>query len=667
MRKLLNLFQGRTLYAEAGRALWNCLKSGVRLFRPALVGLALWIGLYWTLALSGFEYRGTAMVLGAFLCAWSVRGNLRTSIKGAAVGVLGYFGIILAPHWTDVVFNRGYQIETFLDVSLLTPREQFTKWHVVAGAASFLCFLIPQKHTSSQTWLERYRWVTGAFFTDAMTLAASLREFREKPDKGVIDFGMLPAGARLPSEWATKNFLLSGIIGCGKTTYLKKLMASVLSGLEHGSNQRALIYDLKGEFYPFLLALGLKAPVRIVNPLDSRCAWWDLASEVGSTKVAYQIAAALVPNPASEQAARDGHFFTMKARSVLAGLMISFQRHSPGRWTLTDVCLALRDRKRYEAILQRDSDTGSIVSSLEHADTRGDVMATLDQYRWRYEIIAALWDRAMQNGNPSFTVRSWLEGSEVLLLTQDKSGGELLNPIYQSLLHTLAEQVASQPNDDRRRTWLFFDEFHTLGRVPLIGELLNTCRTRGASTVIGIQDVEQLREVYGNHGSNVILGALKCKAVFQSSAEHAKWAQEIFGKAEYFVERKSWSSTVTSSQSGGSSSATLNTGTSREQVPLFRSEFFTFLPPPTPENGFHAAFMLDGMAYAGEQPFFEAIHSIPNPLDVEGYMPAPAECQTLADWEPADYRRLNLVLEHSTTEAATPPGKGKRPPITIKR
>jgi hypothetical protein len=580
---------------------------------------------------------------------------------------LGYVGIVAAFHLSEIVFNTGYRLQTLIDVVFLTPREPFTKWHAVGGTGAFLSFLFRRPKVPVKNWLEQYRWVAGAFYTNAMTLSTLLQQLRKGSERGGIDFGMLPGGARLPRAWATKNFLLSGIIGCGKTTFLKKLMASVLKDIEPGSDERALIYDQKGEFYPFLLALGLRIPIRIVNPLDSRCAWWNLAEEVVSPKIAYQIAAALVPNPAPDHAARDGHFFVMKARSILAGLMISFHRHSPGRWTLTDVCLALRERKRYEAILQRDNDTGSIVSSLEHADTRGDVMATLDQYRWRYEILAALWDRAMQNGNPSFTVCEWLKGSEVLLLTQDKSGGELLNPIYQALLHTLSEQIASQPNDDKRRTWLLLDEFHTMGRVPLIGELLNTCRTRGAATVIGIQDVEQLREIYGIHGSNLILGTLKCKAVFQCSAEHAKWAQEVFGKAEYSVERKSWSSTVTHSNSGGSSSATLNTGTSREQVPLFRSEFFTYLPSPTPETGFSAAFMLDGMAYVGEEPFFEAIHSVPESLDVPGYLPASEECQTLADWEPADLERLNLTLETETSDAPPPPAKGKRPPITIKR
>jgi hypothetical protein len=53
------------------------------------------------------------------------------------------------------------------------------------------------------------------------------------------------------------------------------------------------------------------------------------------------------------------------------------------------------------------------------------------------------------------------------------------------------------PDSKSRRLWLFLDELPQLGKVPEIAQFLEIGRSKGCRVVMGVQDLAQLREIYG--------------------------------------------------------------------------------------------------------------------------------------------------------------------------
>ena len=111
-------------------------------------------------------------------------------------------------------------------------------------------------------------------------------------------------------------------------------------------------------------------------------------------------------------------------------------------------------------------------------------------------------------------------------------------------------------------------------------------RSKGASVVLGFQDIEGLRDVYGTHRANVMMGMCSSKAILRLlSPETAAWASKLMGDFEKIELRES------------TSSAGLLRGRSRTQSEqrvkseaVLPSEFLT-IPPTDIETGLSGYFV----------------------------------------------------------------------------
>lgn len=110
--------------------------------------------------------------------------------------------------------------------------------------------------------------------------------------------------------------------------------------------------------------------------------------------------------------------------------------------------------------------------------------------------------------------------------------------------------------------------------------------------ILGYQDIEGLREVYGHQLANEIAGQCANKAILRcDSSDTAKWASALFGEREVLERRESTSQSSSSSQNNYSLAGSSSSGTSSqtsEQVlkreVVLPSEIMD-IPPTTPQNG----------------------------------------------------------------------------------
>lgn len=454
----------------------------------------------------------------------------------------------------------------------------------------------------------------------------------------------------IPPEGVTGHFMVVGTTGSGKTTLLNMLMNSCLRSIGHGKGCRALVYDAKQDVVSTLCAIGLD-PV-ILHPFDSRCHAWDMSADIDGPVNARQIATILVPE--RESGSGSGSFFDDATRDLLAGVITSFVRCTPRnhKWTFRDVLLALLyHTDALRPILQRTDQTKRLMAYLEgDARTTANIRASLNTRLGVYEPIAAAWhhatDPVVQNPPRWFSIKDWVKREQTVVLGNDEAGRVALDAVNQVLFRRATEILLAgeevgrdQISQGRSLTWVFFDEVREAGKLDGLGRLLTKGRSKGVCVVLGFQDIEGLRSVYGDEVANELTGQCNNVAILRlRSPNTAKWASEVFGETERFEEKYG----VTFGHDGGTSSV----NTERVKREAYLPSEFIYLPRTDARNGlwgvylnpFHRPARIQ-LPWSDVAPYLPPEEKIDKALNFE---PASVERQYLEPWDVKDWARLGF-------------------------
>jgi hypothetical protein len=167
--------------------------------------------------------------------------------------------------------------------------------------------------------------------------------------------------------------------------------------------------------------------------------------------------------------------------------------------------------------------------------------------------------------------------------------------------------------------------------------------------VLGFQDIEGLRHVYGREPANELTGMCSNKAILRlDSPETAAWAAKVIGDFEALERRRS---SIPDSNSGKSttSSEQLN---KREAV--LASELLS-LPPTNRTNGLTGYYVSPFTGVFRSTLTADQIDQslLPPNRSIAHFVPRPPEHQLLRPFDAADLRRLGLK----------PPPPDSKPPI----
>jgi hypothetical protein len=483
-------------------------------------------------------------------------------------------------------------------------------------------------------------------FTEARTLATQLKA---EDDPG-LSWGML----NLPSEVATTHFLVTGATGSGKTITLRLLMQSVLTKIGKGQDCRALVYDAKQDITSILAGMDLQCPVVTLNPFDKRSAAWDMARDITGPATAQQVASILIPENRHESQP----FFSDAARHLLTGVLITFIKSAPEKWTLRDVVLAMRNKDRLKQVLSTLPDTSDLLEYFTNDNTAQNILSTLQSRMQRYEFIAAAWDKASKK----ISLRDWIDGEFILILGNDEATRTALDAINQVIFKRLTELILALPESATRRNWIFLDEVREAGELDGLGRLLTKGRSKGACVVLGFQDIDGLRDVYGTEVANEIAGLCSNKAILRTdSPSTAEWASKLFGEREVLETRQSSSESkgknsqpgrIVSGSNSGKSSSTQEQLNKREVV--MASEFMDMLPT-TPVNGLSGYYLTPAIGAYSARIGGDSIGRSLRPANdaVLNIEPRSESDQYLSSWSTGDRSRLGLDEEDQSPQPAS--------------
>jgi type IV secretory pathway TraG/TraD family ATPase VirD4 len=413
------------------------------------------------------------------------------------------------------------------------------------------------------------------------------------------------AGDEFNRRFGDEHYLVVGASGSGKSTLINHLLHSVVSD----TGVRALVYDPKQELVPFLYGIrgvqfsddGLKSSVKILHPFDERCLAWNMAADIDSPISARQLATILVPEAEGGGSGSEG-FFTNAVRDILTGILLIFIRCLPKErtWTFRDVLLALLYEPYRKFLLNfkrdRDGNPFPIAVRLEQnyfgaetdSRTRANIQATITAKLSVYEPVAAAWHRAAPSAKSDrwFSLREWIDEApsaahpgSLLILGNDEAARAALDPINQALFKRATELVlarrertAQEKKTGANQIWFVLDEIREAGKLDGLGRLLTKGRSKNACVAMGFQDIDGMREVYGEEVANEICAQFNNIAVLRvNSPETAEWASNLFGRRLEYAKN-----TSTGLSTGQQSALTMTQGQSEEERPFLYTEAFLF-------------------------------------------------------------------------------------------
>jgi hypothetical protein len=336
-------------------------------------------------------------------------------------------------------------------------------------------------------------------------------------------------GVPIPRALETNHFLLGGSTGTGKTELALSMARTVSERCE-----RAVFIDYGANFLTRIARSG----DFILNPFDQRSVCWVPWAELRSESDYMMMARAIVPDGFGESRLWHG----LAQQLVAAAFRACVEN---GRNSIREFLTLLISSPDELTVFA--ADTPAVVMTQKgnekmFANTRNVLMEYLEPWRFL---------REPAQGERGFSIRALIEGQ------YDSKGkrGRVFRPwlfmtfrddqraAMQYLSATWMELVIraklSLPESRKRRIWEFIDELAACKRIQSLPDELAFVRKKGGAAVIGVQDVAQIRGIYGPEIAQTMLQNLKTKVMLAcADPDTARYFSDVIGEQRILRRKK---------------------------------------------------------------------------------------------------------------------------------
>lgn len=327
----------------------------------------------------------------------------------------------------------------------------------------------------------------------------------------------------------SKHILLLGGIGTGKTNTFNGIISQLKESMS--DKDVMIIFDTKGDFYSRFYTPG---DIVISNDETSTGSdkkdYWNIFNEIERNSHVYENITEIAKMLFAEVTEKTNQvFFPNAARGLFEAIMFDFIVNKPrecsnyylmdfiNRATVKDIRELLGNHKRYRAML-------SYISADDSPQTQG-VLSELQQVTREIFIgnFAEVGYLALRD-----LVRK--KQGKTIFIEYDLSVGKALTPIY-SLMFDLAIKEALSRKRSEGNVYFITDEFRLLPYLEHIDDAVNFGRSLGVKFIIGLQNVEQIYESYGEERARSILSGFQTIISFYLNDEKSRdYVKGVFGK-----------------------------------------------------------------------------------------------------------------------------------------
>lgn len=316
-----------------------------------------------------------------------------------------------------------------------------------------------------------------------------------------------------------QNFCLHGTVGSGKSEVIRRLLNYV-----RARGDMAIIYDRSCEFVKSYYDPSLD---KILNPLDSRCAAWDIWRECLTLPDFDNVSNTLIP-----MGTKEDPFWQGSGRTIFSeGAYLMREDKDRSYEKLVDTMLSIKIDK-LRAYLKNTPAANLVEEKIEK--TAISIRAVLTNYVKAIRYLQGI----EKNGEP-FTIRDWMRGVREdqpngwLFISSNADTHASLKPVISMWLSIAIRGLLGMGANRNRRVWIFADELPTLHKLPDLVEILPEARKFGGCYVFGIQSYAQLEDIYGVKPAATLFDVMNTRAFFRSpSKEIAEFAAGEIGEKE---------------------------------------------------------------------------------------------------------------------------------------
>ncbi|MCD8814516.1 type IV conjugative transfer system coupling protein TraD [Escherichia coli] len=387
-----------------------------------LVGLVLWVKISWQTFVNGCIYWWCTTLEG-----------MRDLIRSQPVYEIQYYGKTFRMNAAQVLHDK-YMIwcgEQLWSAFVLAT--------VVALVICLITFFVVSWILGRQGKQQSENEVTGGrqLTDNPKDVARMLKKDGKDSD---IRIGDLP----IIRDSEIQNFCLHGTVGAGKSEVIRRL-----ANYARQRGDMVVIYDRSGEFVKSYYDPSID---KILNPLDARCAAWDLWKECLTQPDFDNTANTLIP-----MGTKEDPFWQGSGRTIFAEAAY-LMRNDPNRSysKLVDTLLSIKIEKLRTFL--RNSPAANLVEE-KIEKTAISIRAVLTNY-----VKAIRYLQGIEHNGESFTIRDWMRGVREdqkngwLFISSNADTHASLKPVISMWLSIAIRGLLAMGENRNRRVWFFCDE-----------------------------------------------------------------------------------------------------------------------------------------------------------------------------------------------------------------
>ena len=334
----------------------------------------------------------------------------------------------------------------------------------------------------------------------------------------------------LSEDLLSKHLLFLGGIGTGKTNAFCQLLSQLTNNLS--VDDMMIIFDTKGDFYR-----EFYRPGDVVISNDDMSAgslgldYWNIFNELDKgtrlTESVIEISKALFADACERT---NQIFFPNAAKDLFMACLLHFVRHYPlsqqTNINLVNYINASTSKALREMVESYDDlrALGSYIANDDSPQTQG-VLSELQQV-----VREVFIGNFAKPGTLSLRDLVKRKGGIRVFVEYDLGIGRMLSPVY-SLMFDMAIKEALSRNRSEGNVYFITDEFKLLPYLSHIDDAVNFGRSLGIKFMVGVQNVEQIYDNYGEERARSILSGFMTSICFRvNDAKSREYIQGLFGK-----------------------------------------------------------------------------------------------------------------------------------------
>ena len=325
------------------------------------------------------------------------------------------------------------------------------------------------------------------------------------------------AGMPYPAFGEMQHTLVIGANGVGKTILISELVEEI-----RARGDRAIIFDKKCDYTKWFYDESRDI---ILNPFDKRGKDWNLLGEITNPAQIKPLAEAFIP----KDSGRGDDIWNEAARIAFTAVIekLSLSNDDISNKDIIDSLLK-KDMNELADFL-KDTVARNIIDP-SSPKTAASVLFVLSS---RFHSLRLTYGQK----DSSFSIRRWMKGEgeegSCLFLNSKAEYGSELAPLQTAFFEIAIGSLLSLENNSQRKTWIILDELASLQKIPSLSKGLSLGRSYGGCFVLGLQNISQMREIYGRNTTESISSECHNRCVFKANdPDTAKWIVANLGEAE---------------------------------------------------------------------------------------------------------------------------------------